>query len=180
MEKGELPGLSERLVWHDATHLQVGDTRFFLTIDQNAAGAAESTAEQFVLMKLDVLVNSTLEHLPDSIENMVELGIYKGGSIAMNEELYSPQKFVGIEGSAKRVQALDNFIQQRGATDRIKLYYGTDQGDRTTVESIALENFGGERCLDLVIDDCSHLYEPTKTSLNVFLPLLRYGGIYLI
>jgi SAM-dependent methyltransferase len=45
--------------------------------------------------------------------------------------------------------------------------------------SIARENFGS-RCLDLVVDDGSHLYEPTKTSLNVFLPLLRPGGIYLI
>jgi hypothetical protein len=31
-----------------------------------------------------------------------------------------------------------------------------------------------------VIDDASHLYGPTKASLNVFLPLLRPGGLYLI
>jgi hypothetical protein len=34
--------------------------------------------------------------------------------------------------------------------------------------------------VDLVVDDGSHRYGPTKASLNRFLPLLRTGGVYLI
>ena len=31
-----------------------------------------------------------------------------------------------------------------------------------------------------MVDDGSHQYEPSKTSLNVFLPMLREGGLYVI
>ncbi len=41
------------------------------------------------------------------------------------------------------------------------------------------ENFG-DQPLDLVIDDCSHMYEMTKSSLNTLLPRLREGGLYVI
>ena len=41
------------------------------------------------------------------------------------------------------------------------------------------ENFpDGE--IDLVIDDCSHLYGPSKASLNFLLPRLRPLGLYVI
>ena len=34
--------------------------------------------------------------------------------------------------------------------------------------------------LDLVVDDASHLYGPTKASFEILFPLLRPGGLYLI
>ena len=34
--------------------------------------------------------------------------------------------------------------------------------------------------LDLVIDDASHLYGPTKASFEALFPLLREGGVYVI
>jgi predicted O-methyltransferase YrrM len=179
MAKGKPTGISERLTWHDSDHLQIGDTTFALTLEQATADAIDSTPEQFLLMKSQFLVESTLERLPERVENMIELGIYKAGSIAMYEELFSPTRLVGVDCLTDRVGALDEYLHQRSATERVKLYYGTDQEDRRALTSIARENFG-DRCLDLVVDDCSHLYEPTKTSLNVFLPLLRPGGIYLI
>ena len=172
-------GILDRLTWHDSDHLQIGETTFALTLEQATADDIDSTPEQFLLLKSQFLVESTLERLPDRVENMIELGIYKGGSIAMYEELLSPTRLVGVDQLTERVGALDEYLHRRSATDRVKLYYGTDQDDRQALASIARENFG-DRCLDLVVDDCSHLYEPTKTSLNVFLPLLRPGGIYLI
>jgi hypothetical protein len=166
------------LVWHDLDHLQVGDTKFSLALDFDTCAQTQSTVDDFLLIKNWWLVQSTIERLPEKIENMVELGIYKGGSIALYEELYSPKRLVGVD-LKDRVDALDEFVEQRSAADRIKLYYGTDQQDRTALERIVRENFDGE-LLDVVIDDGSHRYEPSKASLNVFLPLLRTGGIYLI
>src|SRR5207237_7250205 len=34
--------------------------------------------------------------------------------------------------------------------------------------------------LDLVIDDASHQYEPTRSSFETLFPLLRTGGLYII
>jgi predicted O-methyltransferase YrrM len=171
--------LSRKMVWQDDEHLAIGETGFFMTIDTETWKTAESTSAQFFLMKNRWQVLTTLQYLPEPLYKMIELGILKGGSIALYEELYSPARLVGVDIEEQRVQALDQYVKKRHATDRIRLYYGTDQADRRALQTIADENFGG-RSLDLVIDDGSHHYEPSKTSLNVFLPCLRPGGIYLI
>jgi SAM-dependent methyltransferase len=171
--------LLEKMIWHDNEHLQIGDTNFLLTIDAGSWDAIESTSEQFLLLKHWWLVQNTLQFLPETVDNMIELGVFKGGSIALYEELFSPARFVGVDIETDRVSALDRYLERRLATERIRLYYGTDQQDRQALKSIAHDNFE-DQPLDLVIDDASHFYEPAKSSLNVFLPLLRPGGVYLI
>ena len=168
------------LIWIDDDHLQVGDTKFFLTLDWATADTTESTPDEFLLVKNSWLVETTLERLPERVDNMVECGIFKGGSVAMYEALFSPERFVALDRD-KRGNALDEWLERRSATDRVRPYYATDQNDRPALEMIARENFKGEdRSLDLVIDDGAHRYEPCKNSLNVFLPLLRPGGVYII
>jgi phytanoyl-CoA hydroxylase len=179
MPGGYRRGLSDRLVWEDDDHLQVGDARLLLALDWETCDKTESTDEQFLLIKNRRLVETTLDRLPERVDNMVEFGIFKGGSIAFYEALYSPKHFVGIDIKDPRVGALDRYIERHSATDRVKLYYGTDQQDRYALQRIAKENFDGQ-LIDLVIDDGSHRYEPSKTSLNIFLPLVRPGGLYVV
>ena len=168
------------MIWHDNEHLQIGDTNFLLTIDAGIWDAAiTSTPEHFLLLKNWWMVQNTLQFLPETVDNVIELGIFEGGSIALYEELFSPARFVGLDIATDRVRVLDQYLERRLATERVRLYYETDQQDRQALKSIAHENFK-DQPLDLVIDDASHLYEPTKTSLNVLLPLLRPGGVYLI
>jgi ectoine hydroxylase-related dioxygenase (phytanoyl-CoA dioxygenase family)/predicted O-methyltransferase YrrM len=167
------------LVWHNDNLLQVGDTKFLLALDWETCDKTESTVDQFLLIKNWYLVESTIARLPEKIENMVEFGIFKGGSIALYEELYSPKRLVGVDIKDERVAGLDEFVERRSAADRVKLYYETDQRDRRALKRIARENFDGQ-LLDVVIDDGSHRYEPSKASLNVFLPMLREGGLYVI
>jgi predicted O-methyltransferase YrrM len=171
--------LLEKLIWHDDDHLQVNDARFRLTLDWETADRTQSTLDEFLLVKNWWLVQSTLERLPSPITNMVEIGIFKGGSIALYEALLSPKKLVGIELKPERVTALDEYLARRSASDRVRLYYGTDQADAQALGSIARENFGDEP-LDLVIDDGSHRYGPSRVALNVLLPRLRPGGVYVI
>jgi hypothetical protein len=119
------------------------------------------------------------EPLPQRVDYMVELGIFKGGSIAFFEAWYSPSLLVGLDIRSERVAALDTYLERRSASERVKLYYDTDQRDRDALQRIAQENFEG-RFLDVVIDDGAHRYQASKTSLNVFLPLVRPGGLYVI
>lgn len=53
-----------------------------------------------------------------------------------------------------------------------------NQEDREAVREIAEHEFDAP--LDLVIDDASHLYEPTRTSFDALFPLLRPGGLYIV
>ena len=176
----ENPALTDRLRWLKPDQLEIGKTQFVLNFESEISDTLESTPEKFVMMKSDSMIRQSLARFPRSVENIVELGIYKGGSIAMYEELFSPKRLIGIDIQRERVVALDEYLERRGAQDRVRLHYGTAQGDLEAIRKIFSDDLADGRCLDVVIDDASHQYQPTKKSLSVLLPLLRSGGIYLI
>jgi SAM-dependent methyltransferase len=180
MDNGNTAAIMDRLLWIEPNELQIGETRFYLCFDSEISDAIDSTPDKFVMMKDDSMIKRCLASFPASVENMVELGIYKGGSIAMYEELFTPNRLVGIDLLPERVAALDEYLDRRDATDRVRLHYGTAQDDRQAIKGILREDFADNRCLDVVIDDASHQYQPTKEALKILLPLLRPGGIYLI
>ena len=61
----------------------------------------------------------------------------------------------------------------------VRTYPEVDQADRARLAELVADAFAGES-LDLVIDDCSHFYEPTSASFNELFPRLRPGGVYVI
>ncbi len=168
------------LRWADNEHLAVGRAGFFLTLDPDTWKAA-SKPDRFIMLKNRPMVEFFCDHTPEpaQVNNIVDLGIFKGGSVALYHELFSPNRIVGVDLSPWRVKALDTFVERNSLRDSVRLYYDTDQGDQELLSKIVADNFGKDQ-LDLVVDDCSHLYGPTKASLNVLLPRLRPGGVYLI
>ncbi len=62
--------------------------------------------------------------------------------------------------------------------ERLKPFWAVDQQDSARLREIWQTEFRAP--LDLVIDDASHLYGPTKTSFETLFPLLRPGGLYII
>jgi len=165
--------------WIGDHEVHVGNARFVLSADSTAWDAIECSPGQFVLLKTKRMLDSLLRSAPERVDNVVDLGIFRGGSVAYYHELFSPKRLVGIDLISERVEPLDRFIEQYALSDVVRLYYCTSQDDRRRLVGIVRENFGDEQ-LDLVIDDCSHRYEPTKASLNVLLPRLRAGGVYVI
>ncbi|AQU99939.1 hypothetical protein B2D07_03530 [Desulfococcus multivorans] len=111
--------------------------------------------------------------------NIFELGLWDGGSVAFWFEYFQPKKHVGID-----FQKRDNspyfhqYVQSRHLEGRIKTYWDTNQIDVKQLRQIFLQEFSEP--LDLVIDDASHMYGLTKTSFEVLFPLLRPGGLYII
>jgi hypothetical protein len=114
------------------------------------------------------------------VNNLFELGLWDGGSVAFWFEILQPQKHVGIDlqqrGDSKYFK---KYINARQINDRIKTYWSTNQADSAKLREIVNREFGSES-LDLVIDDASHLYEPTKVSFETLFPLLCPGGLYII
>ncbi|MGA3149802.1 MAG: class I SAM-dependent methyltransferase [Acidimicrobiales bacterium] len=165
--------------WVDGEHLQVGKGSFFLSTDPGVFGALASEIDRFMLLKQRSMIESLVDQAPDRVENIFDLGIYKGGSVVLYHELFQPNRLVGIELSHYRVRALDEFIHLHSLDEVIHLYYGTLQNDQDRLRNIVRDEFGDEP-LDLVVDDCSHRYGHTKRSMNVLLPRLRPGGLYVI
>jgi predicted O-methyltransferase YrrM len=167
------------LLWHSDRHLEVGDVNFALSLDPADYDSSRSALDRFVLLKDRGMLEALAARAQEPVERIVELGIFKGGSIALYSEMFQPKTLVGVELHQHRVPALDEYVSRSSLEDRIHLFYGTSQSDRGRIEAILEECFGDEP-LDLVVDDGSHRYSHTKASLNLLLPRMRPGGLYVI
>ena len=96
-------------------------------------------------------------------------------------ELARPRRVVAVD-LKPRVdgrERVERHAAARGHEDVVRIHGEVDQADRGRLAQIVDETFGGSE-LDLVVDDCSHLYEPTRASFNELFPRLRPGGAYVI
>jgi len=168
----------DRIEWAD-THVTVGDVVFDLA-SAGAARPVELTASRPRLIK-DRFLLADYERVfapADVAEkpNMVELGLWDGASAIFWSELLDPAVYIGIDLDDRG----DNEVLARYAAthDRIVTRWGVSQTDRAALCELVQTHEAAP--LDLVVDDASHLYEPTKASFEILFPLLRPGGLYLI
>lgn len=140
-----------------------------------------SSPNRFTLLKTRPMVEGYLS-LGERLnpQRIVELGIFAGGSTAMLELIFQPETLVAVEKHPDRLPALDQFVADRGAQDRIHTHFAVDQADRPTVLGLLENALGAEPELDLVLDDASHELDLTRESFNMLFPLIRPGGAYVI
>jgi cephalosporin hydroxylase len=135
-----------------------------------------SEKSNFTLVKTRSYLKDYLALGDDKFDNILELGIFQGGSIVFFDKLFRPKKLIGIELAPTAVEALDDYI--RSSAPHIKVFYNSSQDDERLLNAIVHEELNGQ--LDLVVDDASHLYTQTRKSMEVLFPLLRPGGTYII
>jgi hypothetical protein len=112
-------------------------------------------------------------------ENLFELGIWDGGSVAFWSEVLHPRKHVAIDRADREDSwYFARYKENHGREASINTYWRTDQVDKERLQEIVEREFDGP--LDVVIDDCSHLYAPTRASFEAVFPFLRPGGLYVI
>jgi predicted O-methyltransferase YrrM len=112
------------------------------------------------------------------VRNVVELGIFEGGSVIALALLFDELRIAAFDLRQPDAPVLD-FLDRLGIADRVKLFYGVYQDDRKVVEKAVFDVFGGAP-IDMVVDDASHQYAPTRASFEILFPLLRYAGVYII
>jgi hypothetical protein len=170
----------DRLVW-EQDRILLDDLVFHL--GRQKTSAAQGGTDGFVFHKGRRILDQYAAALPRfalaPTRNLLELGIYDGGSIAFWFEHLRPQRYVALD---KRPWGdspyFSRYVESRGLSGQIKTYWETDQGDREALRRIVASEFVGP--LDIVLDDASHQYEPTKVSFEALFPLLRSGGLYVI
>jgi hypothetical protein len=166
--------------WTSDHQFELGGQRFALESGETL-GATRSTTDRFVLGKVPSMVDRFVAQNSgrSDARHVVELGIFQGGSVALIQEVCRPQRLVAIDLNPEPVAPLEAYIDGHGLRDVIRLYYGIDQADRARIAAIVAAEFG-DAPLDLVIDDASHFYQPTRSSFETLFPLLREGGRYVI
>ncbi len=138
-----------------------------------------SRVDRFVLAKPRWMLDAYLDLAPEVHGGrIVELGIARGGSIAFFAHLLQPAMLLALD-IAPPIDALLEFVTDRGFADTVRPAFGVDQGDRERLEELARSTFGDDS-LDLVIDDASHILGPSLASFATFFPRLRPGGILVL
>ena len=100
---------------------------------------------------------------------LLELGVYKGGSLLLWRDFFTRGIVVGLDL---------NSVDVPDESGRIRLYQGQQQ-DTGLLDRIAREN--APEGFDIIIDDCSHIGELTRISFwHLFDNHLKPGGIYVI
>ncbi len=155
--------------------LRVGATRFYCDYPLDTAPEG-----LLPVMKHRALVERYID-LARSLQPqvIVELGIHRGGSTALLCELTSPDRLIALELNSTPPGLLGAYLADRDLDEVVRPFYGVDQSDRSRVGEILVDELG-TRPIDLVIDDASHLYEPTRSSFESLFPRLRPGGLFVI
>lgn len=101
-----------------------------------------------------------------TIESLLEIGVYHGGSHKMWADYFPSAKIYGVDIELQ---------SKRYESNRIQIDI-LDQGDKTALSEYAVKNGGW----DIVIDDGSHMCSHQIDSFKSLWKHLKYGGYYVI
>jgi Methyltransferase domain len=170
------------LTWEEGDRFVLGDTAF-QAMPPGALSAGRDMSEgEFFIFKSRTLVDRYVALVEDlEPRNIFELGIWDGGSTMFLAELTRPRRLVSIdlEPMVEIRDRVQRHAARAGLGDVVRTLDEVNQADRSRLAEIVEREFDGDP-LDLVVDDCSHLYEPTRASFNELFPRLRSGGAYVI
>lgn len=107
---------------------------------------------------------SFLEPIRLSAKKVLEIGVWRGGSVKMWRDYFPNAEIVGFDLDLSEVKG------ELG--ERITLV----QGDQTNREQLAA--LGDD--FDLIVDDGGHTMEQQQVTLAVMFPKLRPGGFYIL
>ncbi len=139
----------------------------------------------FRILKTRALIEQYLKYFNElsprpSFANLVELGVYDGGSVPFWLELLQPKRHLAIELKPEpNLSYFRKYLIDHGFEDRVDIRWQTDTTDRAAVIQGLRDHFGASP-IDIVIDDASHRYAATRTSFEILFPLLRPRGLYII
>lgn len=113
--------------------------------------------------------------LGEEVRNVLEVGVFRGGSAPFLHRFFEAQRLVCVD-RLSGVVPLDRYVKETAPV--ITVHYNTDQEDQPALRRIIEADFAGP--IDLVVDDASHLYGPTKATFEAVFPYLRPGAVFVI
>jgi SAM-dependent methyltransferase len=154
--------------------ISFGEVKIYIDVGDNVERLGRR--DDVLLMQKSPPYLEVYKTLRGQFSNVLELGVYRGGSASFIHQLFRPKKLVCVDISPP-VPGLDRYIERYGQGS-IKSYYGVDQGDKEGLANIIEREFDGQ--IDLIVDDASHFYLESKSSFEATFPFLRHEGIYLL
>jgi SAM-dependent methyltransferase len=164
------------LNWSSDMEFDVAGVKFRCMVNDYTLKTNE---ERFILLKDRAVLEQYATVLAESApKNILEFGIFQGGSPALFTLWLDLEKFAAIDISPP-IEAFDTFCRTDEIGHRIRPHYRVSQTDAVRIRDIVQTEFGTSP-LDVIIDDASHLYAESRRTFEIAFPLLRPGGIYVI
>jgi len=155
----------------------IGDTRFRV-VNQDF-DKYKTTADEVIVLKDLRWFEYYGELIRErNLRNLVELGIFEGGSTLLFALLFEELQIAAIDWQQPNPVVL-NHLARLGIEDRVSLFYRVSQDDREAVERAVSAKFGGAP-IDMVVDDASHAYRLSRASFEILFPHLRHRGVYVV
>ncbi|NDR58431.1 class I SAM-dependent methyltransferase [Aliiruegeria sabulilitoris] len=160
------------LKWYDEHHGKVHGVPFSFV--QDNFDQAKTTQDHIVVLKPKSFFDKYARMEPPSC--VLEVGVFEGGSLLILATMWPDARFLGMDLRNQNDDLL-SLIDRFGWADRIDIEYGVDQTDREKVLQLLDEKMPTP---DLVIDDASHLYQPSRKTFETVFPRLAAGGKYIL
>jgi SAM-dependent methyltransferase len=166
--------------WINDNKLVINNVNYHLTNETKELQDGQSSGTTFLLGKTKRMVEKAAAMAVLSNKSKIfEIGILHGGSVALYDQLFRPEKIVAIEHVKDSVQTLAAYIKSNGKEQVIKPYFGINQADAVAMRKI-LEDEYSNKDIDFIFDDGAHLYYETRAAFNICFPYLKPGGLYCI
>ena len=169
--------------WQSRNSFRLGDYDFAIpgSLSDLVMAGRDDIGDKFYLGKYAEIIALYCNLFKNKeFKRIVELGVFKGGSAAFLQLLAQPERVLAVELCPEPIEKLERFIKSEGLEDSFRLECGVNQADTVLLRELAIEHFGIEPSIDLVIDDASHMLGPTRASFETLFPLLVPGGAYII
>ena len=137
----------------------------------------KTSADEIIVLKTKSYFDTYRALAGREPECVLELGVFEGGSAFAFAGLWPSAKIVGVDWGAANPW-IGTHLRALGLEQRVRLHHGVSQDDEVALARIVAEDLGGR--IDVVVDDASHLYEPSRRSFELLFPHLSPGGLYVI
>jgi hypothetical protein len=164
-----------RMSWTSSKTFELDGLRYLVDI---STYQYRTEPDRLVILKAPDYWHAYAQGLRDApTRNILELGVWQGGSAMAFSSLLAPEKLVAVD-ICTPIEAFDHIREHHPVGRPVRVYYETSQGDAGRISEIISKEF--VEPLDLVIDDASHDYELTKRAFETIFPCVRPNGIYAI
>lgn len=139
---------------------------------------AEAIGAFWIMKNPDLLALYYDWVVPLAPKKVVEVGVAGGGAAALLMEWFHPETLCLIDIEDHTTPNFKNYLKTESGKN-IRCFLNVDQSNKTRLEQVIKSEFQDEK-LDLVIDDASHLYEPSLATFETLFPKLKPNGLYII
>ena len=160
-----------------AMKIPIGDIELCLW---ETLGDRPASSEHLIYLYKDCAFLRRLEAVAERIQpkQMIEIGILDGGSTIYWQDRLQLERLIAfdIEPDAPHLR---RYLERHNLQGIVRTNFAVAQDDGPALRAAIAKHAVGP-FVDFIVDDASHQYAQTRTTVEVLLPFLRPGGAYTI